>query len=44
MSDEQVDTERGAEAPACAQLTCPCGCGNVVRTWHGPNCPDDCDI
>lgn len=28
----------------CAELKCPCGCGKVVRTWHGPNCPEDCPI
>lgn len=34
---------RGGEQK-CAELKCPCGCGNVVRTWHAPNCPDDCAI
>jgi hypothetical protein len=28
----------------CAALTCPCGCGKVVRYWHVADCPDDCDI
>jgi hypothetical protein len=26
----------------CAELTCPCGCGKVVKTWHAADCPDDC--
>lgn len=28
----------------CAALTCPCGCGKVIRCWHVADCPDDCNI
>lgn len=28
----------------CAALTCPCGCGNIVRYWHAGQCDGSCGI
>jgi hypothetical protein len=33
-----------AEQKKCAALSCPCGCGKIIRYWHGADCdPDTCD-